>query len=180
MTLYIGISISIILAVLILVLYNSSIKYKIYNIKVNETIDNIKILLEKKLDILTKLHKEINKDSEEKVLEKLPKIKKKDLDMFDFDKELSSTYKDIKDLFEDNKNIVIDDVKKELIEEINENDIELKGVKIYYNKVTNTFNSMIKKLTLKPITIFKHYKKQELFKIEKEEDFEILKNNKVN
>lgn len=175
MIIYIFAGIGILLGIILLLLYNISSKRSVDLIKINEANDNVKILLEKKLDLIEKLHKSVNDKKTEKVLDKIPRIKKKDLDSYELDKELSKCFKEIKEIIDDDKKIILDDNDKEIIEEVNNIDIELKGVKTYYNNKVEEYNKNIKKISNLIIKIIKHHKEKELYSMKKELDFEILK-----
>ena len=86
---YIGIGIVFIAALILILLKNEKDEIDSILIKIDESEDNIDILLEKKLKILCDVSKTINEKEEDKILTNIGKIKNKTLDSFGLYKELN-------------------------------------------------------------------------------------------
>lgn len=145
-------------------------------IKIDEATKEIEILLEKKTELLSKLSKIIGKLTDKKVLNEISRIKNKKLDMFELEKQLYDLKKELNNYTEDN-NLVLKEEEQTLIKKLESNDLELKALKLYYNNEVEIYNTYIKKITYLIIKLIKKYKKIQLFTIEKEVEFEILKND---
>lgn len=145
-------------------------------IKISEATKEIDILLQKKIELLTKLSKIINKTTDKKILSDISKIKNKKLNMFELEEQLYVIKNEFDNYAEEN-NLILDEDNQILISKLERNDLELKALKLYYNKETNIYNVYIKKITYLLTRIRKKYKKKDLFNIKKEVEFEILKND---
>jgi NADPH-dependent 7-cyano-7-deazaguanine reductase QueF-like protein len=62
--------------------------------------------------------------------------------------------------------------------ELNSTLIEIKSLKLYYNKYAKKYNELISKFKYILLKIIRKEQKMELFEIPKEIEFEILKSNK--
>lgn len=165
-----------ILFLLTLVFLNQKNNITNYEIKIEEAIENINIGQEKQITLLTKISKKTNQECETKILSNLPKIKNKELNIFELEKELYKLNKELNEFIEENEKKIKDEEKK-LLNLLKINSIELKSIEKYYNEQANKYNNTIKKFTYLFIKIITHLKKKELFIFEKEVEFEILKNH---
>lgn len=144
------------------------------NIKIKEALLEIKILLEKKMDLLSKLSKKTNELCNTKAPNEISKIKNKKLEIFELEEKLYKLKAELIETIEDN-NLEFKDEDKNLIKLLNNNDLEIKALKLYYNKEAYEYNSTITKFKYFITRLFKKCKKLETFVIKKEIEFEILK-----
>lgn len=141
-------------------------------IKIEEATKNISIAQEKEIEILTKIAKDIQKNHNKKALPTLSKIKNKSLNIFELDEELWKTNQTLKEFVEDN-NISTYDGMNELHTTL----IEIKSLKLFFNQYSEKYNKLISKFKYILLKIIKKERKMELFQIQKEVEFEILKDN---
>ncbi|MDD6879046.1 MAG: hypothetical protein PUD59_02305 [bacterium] len=165
----------VLLFLIVLIFYDQKLLIDEYNIKITEAISSIDILHDKQIDLLTNISKIINKDLDKKILKNLSKIKNKKLDMFDLQSELHKLNVELKRYIEDNNyNFSKDqDLKKDL----DSNSIEIVALVNYYNELINDYNNTISKIKFLFIKMIKKLKKLDVFNIEKDIEFEILKND---
>lgn len=145
-------------------------------IKINEATKDIEILLEKKIELLSKISKSINKNEEQKILSNISKIKNKKLDMFELENQLYNLKKELDNYIEDN-NLTFEENIENLIKKLENTELELKSLKLYYNKEAEIYNNHIKKITYIFLKMIKKHNEKYLFSIQKEIEFEILKND---
>ena len=144
-------------------------------IKIEEVTKHISIAQEKEIEILTKISKDIQKNHNKKAIPTLSKIKNKSLNIFQLDEELWHINQTLKEFVEDN-NISTYYGMNELHTTL----IEIKSLKIFFNQYSEKYNKLISKVKYILIKIIKKERKMELFQIQKEVEFEILKDNKNN
>ena len=108
-------------------------KVNVYIIKINEATKNIDLLLEKKLNLLTKIKDRLKECIEENFMEKLPKIKNQNLDSFELDAEIELMTKELKEVLEYNKKVILDDETNILLRNLDRSSIDLIATKNYYN-----------------------------------------------
>lgn len=177
---YVIIGIIFIILLIIILEKDKALYFDVINVKIEEATKDITILLEKKLELLTKISKSLNDDSDEakNVITNISKIKNKKLTIIELEKELYNT-KLLLDKYIENNNIKIEEAETQnMINLLNNNEIEIKALKLFYNKEVETFNNDIKKFKNLFIKAIKKYTKLEVFSFQKEVEFEILKNNK--
>ncbi len=166
--LIIGLVLLVILLLVINFLYYKN-KFNFYFLKVEEANNNIELILEKKIEILLKIAKIIDKDMEKE----LEEFKKKEISKHQCYIELSSLgNKLLKEAdaeeYEANKKI------SNLIERFDDNECDLKGVLKYYNDNAVEINNYIHKFPSNIVSLFSHFKELDIYKIEKRESFAIL------
>ena len=166
--LIIGLILLIILLLVINFLYYKN-KFNFYFLKVEEANNNIELILEKKIEILLKIAKIIDKDMEKE----LEEFKKKEISKHQCYVELSSLgNKLLKEAdaeeYESNKKL------NNLIGRFDDNECDLKGSLKYYNDNAVEINNYIHKFPSNIVSLFSHFKKLDIYKIEKRESFAIL------
>lgn len=166
--LIIGLVLLVILLLVINFLYYKN-KFNFYFLKIEEADNNIELILEKKIEILLKIAKIIDKDMEKE----LEEFKKKEISKHQCYVELSSLgNKLLKEAdaeeYESNKKI------SNLIERFDDNECDLKGVLKYYNDNAVEINNYIHKFPSNIVSLFSHFKELDIYKIEKRESFAIL------
>lgn len=166
--LIIGLVLLVILLLVINFLYYKN-KFNFYFLKVEEADNNIELILEKKIEILLKIAKIIDKDMEKE----LEEFKKKEISKHQCYVELSSLgNKLLKEAdaeeYESNKKL------NNLIGRFDDNECDLKGSLKYYNDNAVEINNYIHKFPSNIVSLFSHFKKLDIYKIEKRESFAIL------
>ncbi len=166
--LIIGLVLLVILLLVINFLYYKN-KFNFYFLKVEEANNNIELILEKKIEILLKIAKIIDKDMEKE----LEEFKKKEISKHQCYIELSSLgNKLLKEAdaeeYESNKKL------NNLIGRFDDNECDLKGSLKYYNDNAVEINNYIHKFPSNIVSLFSHFKELDIYKIEKRESFAIL------
>ena len=166
--LILGLVLLVILLLVINFLYYKN-KFNFYFLKVEEADNNIELILEKKIEILLKIAKIIDKDMEKE----LEEFKKKEISKHQCYIELSSLgNKLLKEAdaeeYESNKKL------NNLIGRFDDNECDLKGSLKYYNDNAVEINNYIHKYPSNIVSLFSHFKELDIYKIEKRESFAIL------
>lgn len=166
--LILGLVLLVILLLVINFLYYKN-KFNFYFLKVEEANNNIELILEKKIEILLKIAKIIDKDMEKE----LEEFKKKEISKHQCYIELSSLgNKLLKEAdaeeYESNKKL------NNLIGRFDDNECDLKGSLKYYNDNAIEINNYIHKFPSNIVSLFSHFKELDIYKIEKRESFAIL------
>ena len=166
--LIIGLVLLVILLLVINFLYYKN-KFNFYFLKIEEANNNIELILEKKIEILLKIAKIIDKDMEKE----LEEFKKKEISKHQCYVELSSLgNKLLKEAdaeeYESNKKL------NNLIGRFDDNECDLKGSLKYYNDNAVELNNYIHKFPSNIVSLFSHFKELDIYKIEKRESFAIL------
>ena len=166
--LILGLILLVILLLVINFLYYKN-KFNFYFLKVEEADNNIELILEKKIEILLKIAKIIDKDMEKE----LEEFKKKEISKHQCYIELSSLgNKLLKEAdaeeYESNKKL------NNLIGRFDDNECDLKGSLKYYNDNAIEINNYIHKFPSNIVSLFSHFKELDIYKIEKRESFAIL------
>jgi hypothetical protein len=166
--LILGLVLLVILLLVINFLYYKN-KFNFYFLKVEEADNNIELILEKKIEILLKIAKIIDKDMEKE----LEEFKKKEISKHQCYIELSSLdNKLLKEAdaeeYESNKKL------NNLIGRFDDNECDLKGSLKYYNDNAVEINNYIHKFPSNIVSLFSHFKELDIYKIEKRESFAIL------
>ena len=166
--LILGLVLLVILLLVINFLYYKN-KFNFYVLKVEEADNNIELILEKKIEILLKIAKIIDKDMEKE----LEEFKKKEISKHQCYIELSSLgNKLLKEAdaeeYESNKKL------NNLIGRFDDNECDLKGSLKYYNDNAVEINNYIHKFPSNIVSLFSHFKELDIYKIEKRESFAIL------
>lgn len=166
--LILGLVLLVILLLVINFLYYKN-KFNFYFLKVEEADNNIELILEKKIEILLKIAKIIDKDMEKE----LEEFKKKEISKHQCYIELSSLgNKLLKEAdaeeYESNKKL------NNLIGRFDNNECDLKGSLKYYNDNAVEINNYIHKFPSNIVSLFSHFKELDIYKIEKRESFAIL------
>ncbi len=166
--LILGLVLLVILLLVINFLYYKN-KFNFYFLKVEEADNNIELILEKKIEILLKIAKIIDKDMEKE----LEEFKKKEISKHQCYVELSSLgNKLLKEAdaeeYESNKKL------NNLIGRFDDNECDLKGSLKYYNDNAVEINNYIHKFPSNIVSLFSHFKELDIYKIEKRESFAIL------
>ncbi|MGN1000437.1 MAG: hypothetical protein ACI4OG_00685 [Bacilli bacterium] len=173
---YLAIGFVFFIIILIVCIHNQIMNIEKIQININEAENNINILLEKKLNLLGNISKTINTESKEKILTELPKIKNKKTEIFELINESNKLNKELDNFIEDN-NYVLSDDEDNLMKDLYNTNLEINAIIDYYNLNSDLYNKTIKKPTYLFTRIIKRFDKKEKIIVEKEVEFEILKQN---
>lgn len=159
-------------------------KFQLLKIKINESLNNIDILLEKKLNLLERCIA-IIKDSDKKykdeiILENLSKIKNKKLDRFELNKELMIALRDYYSIIDLDLKLASIEAIQNIGYNIVDVENDLNAAKNYYNDNIVSYNQLVKGFPSSIVGRVFHYTVENFFKEEKLETLEILKENQGN
>lgn len=168
----------ILLLLIILYLMNSHSKFEQNVIRIIEAEENLDNFLSKKSEILYDICKYINEINKNKVFANLEFLEKNDYDSFKLDKELSELDSVLKEYLIVNKSFVPNEEIETRLNELEKNEIELDGSKIFYNNNAKFFNYLADRFPTRVIAKRRNYDYKYLFSFEKEEFFQIMVNKK--
>lgn len=159
-------------------------QFQMANIRVREAENSIELLLQKKIEVLSRVGttvKDIEQDLEnEEVFVTFIKIKNKKLSYFELDQELRKAKKDLQEFFVNHKDLQEKEEILKIYEEFIDTENDLNAAKKYYNFHTTRANHLLKKFPSNIIGKFIKQKSKELYSEEVEEMFEILKEKNSN
>lgn len=164
-----------ILAVIILIIKLKSDKLNVYSIKIEEALEEVQILLEKKLSLLSDLQKNFSEEANDVEFNFLCNMEDVDDDEFKLNTILNKAYKELKDYLDDKRSYIPSDEIKVLLDDLYQIDIECTATKNYYNDNAIILNNKINKFPNNLIAKIKKISKKELYNDPIEEEFEILK-----
>jgi len=165
-----------ILAVMVILIKYNSDKLKDLMIKINEAEENINILVNKKIELILNINNCIEDKSLDIKVDNIDEITNKELNIYEQNRILNNCYNQILEIVDYNNNVILDDEEYKNVKRLKDISISLNGVQNYYNDNVNILNNYINKFPTNLITKSKKLKKRELFVNEKNEIFEILKN----
>lgn len=160
-----------VLLVLFIINYNN---YQIAIIKISEAEENIKLLLNKKMELIIRIRNLLEDKNKQIKFDDFDKLSKK-LNSFELNKELSKYNKMINEVTYYNKEIKLSEEDKNILDELNDINIELEGNERYYNDNVIIYNKLIKCFPSNIVGRLFKYKVKDFYSKEKEEIFEILK-----
>ncbi len=162
-----------IVGITILVCYH---KFQYFMIRINEAENNIDILLQKKIECITKIIPIIQENTKEKdFLNDFSFIREKEKDHFETNEFLKNSYIEIMKIIGDYEKILKNEDFTRHLESLEDNEEDLVASIKYYNDNTVEFNHFIRSFPSNIVRVFFHLKKRELYSTEKKEIFEILK-----
>lgn len=167
----------IIVALLVITNYN---KFQYSSIKISEAENNIDILLEKKIDYISRFIPLIKENSKEdcKLLEKVNLLKNKQLNNFELNDELYTYNKELREILDTNEKLLKIDNINNLFQEYQDNEEDLEASKDYYNDNVTEYNKLVHLFPSNIIGLLFKFKHKDFYIDEKEEIFEILKEKK--
>ena len=181
MFIYILVIVIVVLALLGMVFINIFNKFQFAIIKLTEAENMIKKALMERLLIFDRiipiLKDSVKDEDDNKLLDSMIKLKNKKLNSIELNKELDKCNRKLNEVLDNNLDLYkqenIDNILKELSQ--NRENIEY-GTK-YYNDNVVYYNKLVKSFPSNLIAVLFKYKHKEFYENEKEEMFEILKNN---
>lgn len=154
-------------------------KFQLLSIKINESLNNIDILFEKKFSLLERAIN-IVRDNDKKykdisILDNLVKKKSQKTNRFDFNQELTIALREYYSLLDLDRKLSDNTSLKNINEDLVDIDNDLNAAKKYYNDNIVLYNHLIQSLPSNIVAKIFRYKKEDFFKEEKIETLEILK-----
>ena len=172
-----------IFVIIVLIIYkfkSIGTDYDIVLRKIHDGENGIDELLQKKGEVMKKIVENINSINDNAVFPDIDKIiKKKSDNALALDRDLGGYYHELKEYLLVNKSYIPDEVIGEKIKELEEIELDLEATKRFYNDNSNIFNELIDKFPSKIVGRKRGYDFKYLYSFDKEELFEILKNNKT-
>ena len=167
----------IIVALLLIINYN---KFQYSSIKISEAENNIDILLEKKIDYISRFIPLIKENSKEdcKLLDKVNLLKNKQLNNFELNDELYTYSKELREILDTNEKLLKIDNINNLFQEYQDNEEDLEASKDYYNDNVTEYNKLVHLFPSNIVGFLFKFKHKDFYIDEKEEIFEILKEKK--
>lgn len=169
-----------ILAIILIFVITTYNKFQFSIIKISEAENNIDILLEKKLDYIARFIPIIKENSKEdcRELDKVNLLKSKKLNNFELNHQLDKYQKELHEILDTDDTLSKLEIIINLYAEYEDNEDELEASKEYYNDNVTIYNKLVHCFPSNLIGILFHYKHKDFYIDEKEEMFEILKDDK--
>ena len=172
--------VAILIIVIALVMITNYNKFQYSSIKISEAENNIDILLEKKIDYISRFIPLIKENTKEdcKLLEKVNLLKNKSYNNFELNKELYDYNKELREIIDTNEKILKIEAVNNLYQEYLDNEEDLEASKDYYNDNVTEYNKLVHLFPSNIVGFLFKFKHKEFYIDEKEEIFEILKDKK--
>ena len=172
--------VAILIIVIALVMITNYNKFQYSSIKISEAENNIDILLEKKIDYISRFIPLIKENTKEdcKLLEKVNLLKNKSYNNFELNKELYDYNKELREIIDTNEKILKIEAVNNLYQEYLDNEEDLEASKDYYNDNVTEYNKLVHLFPSNIVGFLFKFKHKEFYIDEKEEIFEILKEKK--
>ena len=151
-------------------------KFQYLTIRMDEAENNIDILLQKKIECISKLIPIIQEKTKEKdFLADFSTIREKDRNHFEMNESLKNSHIEIVKVIGDYEKLLKEEELVTVLEGLEDNEEDLVASIKYYNDNVLDFNHLISSFPSNIIRIFLHLKKKNLYSTERKEIFEILK-----
>ncbi len=151
-------------------------KFKFALIKIDEAQKNIDSVLKQKKEDFDKIKPIITETlEEENFLNNLEELNVEQVGSIEANKQLADFYIELMKTIDENDKLLNNETIKNVLEDISDNEIELSASIKYYNDSTQKYNELIESFPSNIVRIIFGYKKKELYKDEKRERYEILK-----
>ncbi len=170
------ISIIVFLGVLLFIIFSSSKqKFSDLEIQLQEAENNMDLFLEKKIELINRLIAHLKKKKITVDLPDTEQYKKEKLERHQLQYQLFDTYTEIIHLVDDNEEKLSDKKSISFLDQLSDNEDDLIACVKYYNDTATDFNYLLHHFPTSLVAIFCHRSQLELFRNEKRETFEILK-----
>lgn len=154
-------------------------KYQFAIIRINEAENQISKSLKEKFALIERLipifKDKFKKDN--RLVDIAIKIKDNDLNNFELNKELQQATKIINELLDTNVTLYEEENIKTILNELFMNKQSIEAGEKFYNDNVVIYNKLICSFPSNIVKIFMHLKRKEFYEKEKEEIYEILKEN---
>lgn len=176
---YIIVSSITILAFILLIFAIYYNKFQFAIIKINEAEENTDLYLNKKLELLKRCSAIVRKElKKKKILEEVEQIKIQELNHFELNETLNKAYINVFRVIDDYDKLLKSENLLGVLNELNDNEENLMASIKFYNNTVVEFNRLISSFPSNIIRLFFRYRRKEFYKEEKQEIFEILKEEK--
>lgn len=162
------------LGILVIHFYN---QFQLSFIKIDEAENNIELLLDKKLDLFTRIVLVLEKEVKEKdsLFFEVNQLKTKKFNHFEMRDALNKKHQELNEILDHNPKLENKEQIKHLLEDLLEIGTDLDAAIKYYNDNVVLYNKLIRCFPSNLLGIILRYKRKEFYQEEKEEIFEILK-----
>ena len=152
-------------------------QFQLAIIRISEAENNIDIYLQKKLEFLTRLVPLIKENLKEgsQEFEKILLLKSKKINSFELNKELEKSMHTFLELMDLNASLGKVENILSLQVELEENEDDLEASKKYYNDHVTSYNKLVRSFPSNLVGLIFKYRRKEFYSDEKEEMFQILK-----
>lgn len=175
---YIVVSSITILAFILLIFAIYYNKFQFAIIKINEAEENADLYLNKKFDLLKRCSPIIRKElKKKKILEGVEQISIEELNHFELNDALNKSYNDLFKVIDDYEKLLKSESLIGILNELNDNEEDLMASIKFYNDTVVEFNRLISSFPSNIIRLFFRYKRKDFYSQEKQEIFEILKDD---
>lgn len=160
--------------ILVIHFYN---QFQLSFIKIDEAENNIELLLDKKLDLFSRiatLLEKILKEKETPFLE-INQLKTKKLNHFEMRDALNKKQLELNEILDQNIKLNDDEPLQNLLNDLTDIETDLEAATKYYNDNVVLYNKLIRCFPSNLLGLFLRYKRKEFYQDEKKEIFEILK-----
>lgn len=175
MEIFIVVFIIIVLSAIGIVLVLNYNKLQIAMIKISEAQENIDILLNKKMELITNINNIIEDKNKNKKIDILENTTSIVLNSFDLNKKLNDYNNKILELVEYNKDVKLNDKEMNLVHELKKYNNDLLGAEKYYNDNVVEYNKLVKCFPSNIVSKLFGYKLKDFYSNETQEIFDILK-----
>ena len=171
----IGIACAIVVLLIIIIIFKvSTNKFRFVDAKIDESLKNIEMYLDKKYDLLCKIEALLTKKKVKcSFFENFDRNVKK-ANYFELKEDLDSVYdKLLLDVEEKEDVFAKKDISK-VLKDLKQNQIELSASIKYYNSSVTNYDHLVKSFPSNFVAFFKRYKVRDLFGSDVKESFNIL------
>lgn len=176
---YILLAIVIFLACIIILFRIYYTKFQLLISKIKHAEEEIDTLLQKKLELMKEVAPQIKKELDlAKFLDSLTTIEEKNFSNIELNDFLSLKYRKILQKMEQNEKLYKSEEIVTLINTLADHEVDLYATINFYNDNVISYNQLIISFPSNIISLFLRYRKKQFYKQEKQESFEILKEEK--
>lgn len=164
----------IICLILIIICINYN-KFRFAIIKIDESENNIGVLLRKKIELLDRTRPIIKKELKiDEFLEEIEFLKESQINHFEMNNSLNIYHSQLVKTLDENEKLFKSETLVSIVEEINSNEEAITGCIKYYNDNVVVFNKLVVSFPSNVVAFLWRYKRKEFYNNEKREIYEIL------
>ena len=161
-----------IILMIITISYN---KFKFTIIKIDETENEIEVLLKKKIELLDRTRPIIKKELKLKgFMDDIEFLSESTINHFEMNNSLKEFHNELNKTLDENEKLFKSEALTSIIDEINSNEEAIVGSTKFYNDSVVTFNQLVGSFPSNVVAFLWHYKRKEFYNNEKKEMYEIL------
>ena len=171
----IGISILVISVIFFIILFSYRSKYLIYDIKIEEAMNELEVLYEIKKKTLSSICDKVSAIVDKELFPNIEEIGSEEIGNFELSKKLEEIETKLSEEMNLRRAFVPDEELTILFTSLEDISTDCNSVEQYYNDNAICFNSLLKKFPSNIVGKVKDYNFRSTYAYEKEEMFEILK-----